>query len=114
MSAQLESLYPNLLCDPCHKNTECSPCEKPVDSCTSTGTGKLAYFILWWLILFVIIWFIIYSLQPSWIMKNEKSDDNEQHKKCQIDQGKAILVSVIFAFIIVIICYFLFRSYLHY
>jgi hypothetical protein len=121
MSQQLESLYPNLVgCDPCN------PCAKP-DPCCNSGTGKFAYFILWWLILVVIIWFIIYSLQPSWIMKNNcgecgeeeesETDDKKKHHhhkhnhKCQIDQGKAILISVIIALIIVIIFYFVARSY---
>jgi len=116
MSEQIASSYPHLFI-----NASCDPCEKKVeacDPCTSSGhgTNKFAYFILWWLILVVIIWFIIYSLQPSWIMKSDDCDDQhhkgkKQNNKCQIDQGKAILISVVIAFILIIIFYFVSRSY---
>lgn len=105
MSQQLESLYPNLL-----GNSYRESCAR--DSCEMAGSSPIAYFILWWLILVVIIWFIIYSLQPSWVMK-EDCDDNHHHghHNCQIDQGKAILVSIIIAFILIIIFYLISRSY---
>lgn len=122
MSEQIASSYPHLFtndgCDPCAKKVEsCDPCD-PCAVSSGHGTNKFAYFILWWLILVVIIWFIIYSLQPSWVMKSDDCHDDhaaqnkgKHQNKCQIDQGKAILVSVIIAFILIIIFYFVSRSY---
>ncbi len=101
MSEQLESIYPQLN-DCCPKKEECCP------SGSTGGSGRFAYFILWWIILVIIIWFIIYSLQPSWIMKNDDGDcdSGSCKKKCEVDQGKAILVSVIIALIIMLLFYF--------
>lgn len=101
MSEQLESIYPQL--NDCCKKEEVGNCN------SNSGGGKFAYFILWWIILVVIIWFIIYSLQPSWIMKDNNGDcdgSNSCKKKCEVDQGKAILVSVIIALIIMLLFYF--------
>lgn len=100
MSEQLESIYPQL--------NECCPKKEECCATSSSGTGKFAYFILWWIILVVIIWFIIYSLQPSWIMKDDDKDcdGGSCKKKCEVDQGKAILISVIIALIIMLLFYF--------
>lgn len=105
MSEQLESIYPQLS-DHCPKTQDCCPTTNVVNS---GGGSKFAYFILWWIILVVIIWFIIYSLQPSWIMKDNDDrdcDGGSCKKKCEVDQGKAILVSVIIALIIMLLFYF--------
>jgi di/tricarboxylate transporter len=104
MSEQLESIYPQL--------SDCCPKQETVHS-NSTGGGKFAYFILWWVILVVIIWFIIYSLQPSWIMKGPDSDceGGSCKKKCEVDQGKAVLVAVIIALIIMLLFYFVSSRY---
>ena len=110
MSEHLESVYPNLVdCNPCaKKEVACDPC-----STGSMGSNKFAYFILWWVILVVIIWFIIYSLQPSWAMKQCNRDDNHHgnNQQCQFDQGKAILVSIIISLFLVVIFYLIARSW---
>jgi len=100
MSEHLESIYPQL--------NECCPKREEVTYCATGGSGgKFAYFILWWVILVVIIWFIIYSLQPSWVMKdNNDCSGDSCKKKCEVDQGKAVLVSVIIALIIILLFYF--------
>ncbi|MFK5970419.1 MAG: hypothetical protein QM487_09905, partial [Candidatus Marithrix sp.] len=83
--------------DPCEKPKE-DPCEKPKeDPCGKVmgyKWGWLGALILWFIIFTVLFWLLLFSLKPTFVLKNYTKE---------VDTGKVLLSAVIAALILVII-----------
>ena len=63
-------------------------------------TGGWGALILWFIIVAVIVWFILYSLRPTWVQQRDASTGQPNGN---IDAGRVLLASVIIAIIVVVI-----------
>lgn len=91
MSSQLEAIYPDLFTG-CNANK----CEKPWKS------HIFGYLLITFIIVTVLVWFVLFALQPSCIMY-----EDEYHKHPQVDQGKVLLIAIVLGIIITFILYML-------
>jgi len=68
--------------------------ESAAKHCAINMWSGVGAFFLWFIILTVVLWLILYSLKPSWVLK-----PNSQ----EVDTGKVLLASIIIALIIVVV-----------
>lgn len=94
----------------CEKTAYLAECKKALAASGGGRGGGAGYFLcrgfgvylLWFLILSLVAWVILFSLQPSFIMKNNPSTGLNQ-----LDTGKLLLYSVIIGLIVTLIIWLL-------
>ncbi len=57
--------------------------------------GGFGVYLLWFIVIAVLIWLILYSLRPTWVVLEDDTT--------KVDSGRLLLAALIIAFIIVII-----------
>lgn len=57
--------------------------------------GGFGVYLLWFIVIAVLIWLILYSLRPTWVVVEDDPT--------RVDSGRLLLAALIVAFIIVII-----------
>lgn len=72
----------------------------PVGYNVASGWGAL---VLWFIIVAVIVWFILYSLRPTWVQQRGEGG----LPNGQVDAGRVLLASVVIALVVVLIIWLL-------
>jgi len=70
------------------------------------GTNTFLNLLLWFIIIAVVIWLILYALKPTFVLKTTNEGGTNVVTN-EIDQTKAIGISIVVSLIIVIIIYIL-------
>ena len=60
------------------------------------GKGSWGTVLLWFIIVAVIVWFVLYSVKPTFVQKKDDAGETTG----EVDNGKALLWSVIIALIV--------------
>ncbi len=57
--------------------------------------GGFGVYLLWFIVIAVLIWLILYSLRPQWVLVDDEPT--------RVDSGRLLLAALVIAFIIVVI-----------
>jgi heme/copper-type cytochrome/quinol oxidase subunit 2 len=84
-------------------------CDTPCASSTSEGYhgSHWGQLLLWWLIIAVIVWIILYAVNPTWVQITDSEGDATGER----DFGKLLVLSVIISVIIVLLLFLLWSTW---
>lgn len=73
----------------------------PVVAIAASGMSTWAQWLLWFIVIAIIVWFILYVLKPSWVMK---CDVNGKPTN-EVDPVKTFFAALIIALLILLLIY---------